>query len=848
MNKNITYIAVLILFGAASFFLMKDTVKMNKYSSRMEMEENEEYASPDRPDAAEDWYYSQRAYPLGYIPDNWRENAMMHINKFNKISGAKSLSWTELGPDNIGGRVRAIAVNPTDPNIVYAGSVSGGVWKTTNGGTSWRPLKDFMENLAVCAIVIDPANSSIIYAGTGEGFNNSDSRRGEGIFKSTDAGATWVRISSTVNSNFYYVNRMAFDKVSHTLWVATRRGLYKSTNGTDFTNVLGNSDTYNAMDVDIAYTSPVSIFVTVGHFSQSTLYRSTDAGATFTSNFTLTGAGRIEFAVSSSNPNVSYMSMMSASKRSILYMGYTTNNGNTWTKIKTAGPSYGGDSTYTGGQGWYDNIVAVDPADPNTLFCGGIDVWKTSDHGTSWKQISNWYQVSGYQYIHADNHAIEFAPSNSNIIYVGNDGGVFKSTDRGVTFTDVNNGLAITQFYYGAVAPSGTKYYGGTQDNGTLASNGSKQWYDILGGDGGATEVDYANPNTIYMEYVYLAVFKSTDGGGSYNKVINGIPTNGGYWDGTNERCAFIAPFILDPNSHNTLLAGTYRLWRTTDGAANWTSISPDLTTGGTGSSGPTISTIAVAKNASEVIFVGCSNGIVQRTIDGGTTWQKISTGLPSAYCSRIVVDPNNAERVYAVFSGFLDGKKVFASTDAGDTWTNISSDLPNIPVNCAFVNPSNQNNIVIGTDLGIFETSNNGGTWVQSNNGLANVAVVDLDFRASDSKLFAATHGRGMFVTSIATGVQDSRQVVNQYQLNQNYPNPFNPETKISYTLPKQSKVTLTIFDSNGKMVAELVNGMQTEGNHNINWNAGRMASGVYFYRLKTDDINIVKKMVLLK
>ncbi|MDP4116180.1 MAG: T9SS type A sorting domain-containing protein, partial [Bacteroidota bacterium] len=164
------------------------------------------------------------------------------------------------------------------------------------------------------------------------------------------------------------------------------------------------------------------------------------------------------------------------------------------------------------------------------------------------------------------------------------------------------------------------------------------------------------------------------------------------------------------------------------------------------------------------------------------------------------------------------------------------------------FINPAAQDNIVIGTDLGIFESDNNGGTWAQSNNGLANVAVVDLDFRSSDKKLFAATHGRGMFVTSIVTGINDGKLSEMKYQLNQNYPNPFNPETQITYTLPEQNKVTLTIYDSNGKRVAELVNGQQAAGNYNIKWNANKVSSGVYFYQLKAGDMNIVKKMVLLK
>ncbi|OGV01409.1 MAG: hypothetical protein A2315_13335 [Ignavibacteria bacterium RIFOXYB2_FULL_35_12] len=819
------------------------------------------------PDKAMQWYYEQRAYPQGSIPVDWREKALIEIQQKNQLNkGTAALSWTQLGPGNIGGRVRAIVVHPTDPNLVYLGSVSGGVWKTTNGGTSWSPLKDNMENLAVCSIVMDPTNSSILYAGTGEGYFNGDALRGEGIFKTTDAGATWVRLSSANNSNFYYVNKLVIDQSTNALYAATRKGLYKSTDGgASFTGMLvgtGGADVH-CMDVEVAYTSPSTIYASFGLFNDASIYRSTDGGSSFSSNLGQSGQGRIEIATSASNPLIAIASFCDLTTNGVTLMASTSDGGDNWFTMTVPGPAFSGPDNYAGTQAWYDNIVYIDPNNSATLYVGGLDFWKSTNSGSSWTQKTNWYSQAGApQYVHADQHAIAFAPSNTNIMYLGTDGGIFKSTNKGENWTAINNNLFITQFYYGAVNPTGTTYYGGTQDNGTLKSTGSSSWTTVMGGDGGATEVDFSNTNNLYMEYVNLAFFKSTNGGATFSKAMSGIPVGPDFWDGTTDRTLFISPFSMDPNNSNIIVAGTYRVWRTINSAGNWTAISGDLTGDGTGSSGSKISTVIVAKGNSNVIYAGCSNGRIQVTTDGGSNWNLRNSGLPVAYCTRIATDPNNPSTAFATFSGFSSGNKVFKTTNFGVNWTNISSNLPNIPVNCLVVNPSDANNLFVGTDLGVFSTVNGGSSWAQDNNGLANVSVADLDYRLSDNKLFAATHGRSMFSTTIVTSVEEIKTTIpDKFELSQNYPNPFNPSTKFRYALPEGKNVKVTIFDLNGRRVTELVNNYQNAATYEVTWNGKndsgvQVASGTYIYRIDAGDpssssgqsFNQVRKMVLIK
>ncbi len=767
-------------FAFGFFYFNVDNIKtftMEDFRNyKIEKKKAESKLKNDQPDKAMLWYYQQRAYPNNFIPENWREEAYRHIS-LNNVSPSNSpnaLTWTQLGPGNIGGRIRAIAVHPTDPNTVYIGAVAGGVWKTVNGGTSWTSLNDFMANLAVCSIVIDPNNPNTIYAGTGEGFFNLDAIRGTGIFKSTDAGASWSQLSSTNNQDYYYVNDLDYDKINGVLYAATRKGLYASADGggSFVTKIYDtNGDDIHFTDIEIGYTNPITIYTAYGIGSQSEIWRSTDGGTSFQPNASVNGAGRIEIATSKSNPSVAYASLMDLGTSGTGMMAITTNAGGNWTTINIPGPSYSGASTYTGTQAWYDNILAVDPDNANILLAGGIDNWKTTDGGANWVQKTNWFSDGGAPpYCHADNHQIAFAPSNSNIAYLGNDGGIWKSTNKGDTWTALNNNLFITQFYYGTVNPSGTVYAGGTQDNGTLRTTGSSSWGSILSGDGGATEIDFTNTNNIYMEYVQLAFFKTTDGGATFFKSMNGIPSGPGPWDGTTDRTLFISPFSMDPNNSSIIVAGTYRVFRTVDGAANWNAISGDLTGDGTGGSGAMVSAVIVAKGNSNVIYAGCTNGRVQVTTDAGSSWNLRTSGLPNLSVTKISTDPGNPATAYVTFSGYQASSKIYKTTDYGSSWTNISGNLPNLPTNCVVVNPANGSNLFVGTDLGIFSTTNGGSSWVQDVTGMANVPVLDLDYRASDNKLFAATHGRSMYSAAISGGGGGTQITVLQEGFDQSF------------------------------------------------------------------------------
>ncbi len=841
-----------------SFLNINDQLltKNNSFLKWKIKQEKKEAPKFGYPGEAQQFFYEQRAYPLGHIPEGWKSSALSHIKQNNinlaKVSNAATLSWTELGPDNIGGRVRDILINPKNSNIIYVAAVSGGVWKSTDGGDTWHPLKDKMKNLAVCSLAMNPNNPDTIWAGTGEGFYNYDAIRGAGIFKSTDGGATWNQLSSTADSLFYFVNKLVFDKTTNTLWAATKRGFFSSADGGKTFKTRLSAKGYG-MDIEIADTKPTTIYVSFGLFNQSQIWRSTDGGKTFSQIYVSSkNRGRIEMAISPSDTNNLYIASLDLKTNGVSYIGYSHNKGISFDSLKVPGPSYSENSNYAGKQAWYDNVLSINPKNPDEIFAAGISLWKTTDAGTAWAQISNWYKGTPYPYIHADFHVVKFDPNNSSILYVGTDGGIFKSTDGGKYWQPKNYGLNITQFYYGAVDPSKNIYYGGSQDNGTLRSQSGQNWYVILGGDGGAVEVNYLHPNIIYAEYVNLQLYKSTDYGSSFNKATTGIPVGKAFWSGTTDRTLFISPYSIDPTNPDNLVAGTYRIWKTTNSASSWTAISGDLTGDGTGKYGAKISTVIVARGDLKTIYAGISNGTIQTTTDNGKTWTQ-GTGTPNLFCTRIASAYNNAGTAYATYSGFSPGEKVFKTTDYGKTWVNISGNLPNIPANSIVVSPADTNTLIVGTDLGVFVTTDGGTHWTQHDTGLPNVVVMDLDYRSSDKKLFAATHGRGMFsapISGITEVKTDNNIIAKNFMLAQNYPNPFNPSTIIKYNLPKAGTTTLKIYDILGNEVATLVNGFQKAGSHSITFSASnfKLASGIYIYRLQSNGYSASKKMMLLK
>jgi subtilase family serine protease/photosystem II stability/assembly factor-like uncharacterized protein len=718
-------------------------------------------------------------------------------------------AWTPLGPGNIGGRTRALVVDPADPRVLYAGGVAGGVWKTTNGGSSWTALTDtLLPNLAIASLAIDPAHPNVVYAGTGEGVFNGDAVRGAGIFKTSDGGASWTQLATTANRDFFFVNRIvAFS--TGTVLAATGTGLWRSINaGATWTRVIDGTGVHGCLDVVAA---PTYVLASCGTFAPAVLYRSADAGATFTavlgpfeSSFPNFGIGRTSIAIAPSDSRIAYALASSILPGSPYYLGLdavykSIDSGLTWTPTVTNGdatrlntmlltnPVYAsfGACGFLGppvqffNQGWYDNAIAVDPTNPNRVWAGGIDLFRSDDGGFNWRLASFWWTGSSPgAYVHADQHTIVFAPdyATSGAMYVGNDGGIFKTTNGatgspttnvctptgvGITWTELNNDYGVTQFYHGAPYPGGETFLGGTQDNGTIrgaTAGGVNAWAQILGGDGGYVAVDPANPNLIYAENTNGFFFKSSDGGASFGLRMVGL--------GAPDDFPFIAPFTMSPNNSSVLWIGGRQLYRTLNAAEQWAQASTQLGCG-------YVSAVAVAPGNDEFVLAGTDRGCVfwntqathtNQLTNWGPRWP-INPGLMppaiSGYVSWLAFDPSNADTVYLTYSTF-GVPHVWKSINGGQTWTNIdgsgSTGLPDVPVHTIVVDPGNPNRLFVGTDVGVFSSVDGGAHWAVENTGFANVITEALATGqvGGVTHLFAFTHGRGAWRVALPASAPD--------------------------------------------------------------------------------------------
>jgi photosystem II stability/assembly factor-like uncharacterized protein len=686
---------------------------------------------------AAEWFFQQRAYPGDRVPAGYRFAALDVLERTGRpwprraaLAPGVTGRWNELGPDNVGGRTLALAVAPGRDNIVYAGLADGGVFKTTDGGLTWVGLNDGLPSLAVKSLVLDPTNPNIVYAGTGEGYFNIDAAIGQGVMKSTDGGATW-----TFSTPFaQYVNRLAIDpRAPATLFAATRTGVFKTTDANATWRLVFSG--HNCIDLTLDPENPQTVVIAVwdraANQTENGIWRTTDGGATWArvSAGLPRGdlSGRAALARSPSNPRILYAGIAQPNT-SLPVMGIwkSADGGATWNQIA-------GTPSYCGSQCWYDSELTVHPANPDIVFAGGLFLWKTVDGGVTWARSDTG--------VHVDHHSLAFGGSNRDVIYSGNDGGVFRSTDGGTTWSAMNYGLGGTQFYALAVSPTDPSItYGGTQDNGTQKGSGAGGFQQVLGGDGMVPLVDPTDPMFVYAESQNGGLARSTNGGISFTGARTGIVAA--------DRFNWVTPWVLDPTNPQVLYAGSHRLYKSTNRAASWAILSDDLTRGA-----GTVSAIAVAPSDGKVLYAGTSDGLVWTATDGGATlgsFRRIATGLPNRYVTRLGVHPTNPRIVYATFSGFNNAGgfagHVFRSADGGESWTNMSSGLPDIPVQAIVIDPRSSSTLFLGTDLGCFRSLDEGRSWEPFNEGLPNVVVDDLAFVGHTGMLRVASHGRGMW------------------------------------------------------------------------------------------------------
>lgn len=800
-----------------------------------------------------DWFMLQRVYPNNDIDPAKYEHARSVVRARVAEQSMLVPVWQSAGPTNIGGRITSLALDPTDVNVIYAGAAAGGAWKSSDGGVTWSNI--FNESSSIGALLLDPTNASTIYVGTGEANPGGIAiYPGNGLWRSTDAGQSWMSVGL---QNVGHIGKIAIHpNVSNTIFVAALghyrsrtqdRGVFRSTDfGVTWNRVLFVNDTTGACDVLIDPLDPNRILAamwtryrpmtySVIAGPSSGLWLSTDAGSSWaqiTAGFPFNDAtlGRTSLAVSGSSPNIMYA--LTANSASVRGVYKSTTSGLSWSQV-ASGAAFGGE-----GQVWYNNVVAVHPADPNVLFAGMTFFYKSTNGGVNWAN-----STSG---MHVDFHALAIDPAAPNRMVAGNDGGVYRTTTGGSPWTKSFN-LPISQFYAGTIDYSNPqRNYGGMQDNGTARTlTGSvNDWQGIYGGDGFYVLIDPTNPNRVYVESQNGGLAYSVNGGTSFTNGRTGIG---------NDRTNWSTPFVMDLTNTLMLYVGTYRVYRTVNGMQNWTVISGDLTNNSSNLPG-TITTLDVAQSNPNVIYVGSGDGRVSVTTDGGSNWQDISGSLPNRWVTRLTIDPDSANVCYITHSGYLQydfESHIHKTVDFGQTWMNIAGDLPDMPINDIIVDREVRPNLYIATDLGVMYSTNGGVNWLVLGTDFPEVPVHDLTFHAPTRTLLASTHGRSAYVVDLSefTAVHEgAEEIANRYVLEQNYPNPFNPSTAIRFTISATSRVHLKVYDLTGREVGTLVNEKKEAGSYTVSWDASGFSSGIYVYKLQDGENSISKKMLLIK
>ncbi|KAJ9638751.1 hypothetical protein H2199_006611 [Coniosporium tulheliwenetii] len=658
----------------------------------------------------------------------FRDIAFQHkldlIRRYGRGSGTRAgydpagagSPWYSVGPRNINGRVKSLAVHPTDPQTVYAGAAAGGVWKTVNGGETWDPLWNTQETLAIGAIAISTSSPNIIYVGSGEWTPGwSGNYGGAGVYVSTDAGVTWSK-RPAVQSRF--IAKLVVDPMdSQRLWVCGNRGLERSTDGGVTWTTLSSSF---VTDIVLDPLNPDTLFVAIGYDG---FYKSTDGGTTLTllpgspTGATVSTFPQVAVGKSGAHANDFIVIMMTTTVQR------STDGGTTFTAVP---------GTHGGIWPGWDDVIAVAPDDEDIIFWGGVALDRTDDGGNLWKSLP----------VHADQHVVAFAPSNLNIVYIANDGGVYRSADKGATVEKVSNGLVITQFYNVNFWSSLSNVMGGgSQDNGVNFTTGGLSWTNIYGGDGGWIIIDPVDPRIIYTESQNANIVKSTDGGRTWVRKIDGI-VGPRPWQGV---------MTMNPSDHLRIFYGTDRVLRSTDGLDTaWQECSEVLT--------GQVTAIAFAPSLSSRMYVGTTSGRVYRSDDGGDTqpWAEKSGSLPRRPITGIHPISNEGDVVVSVggLSGAASSESVYRSTDGGDTWTDVSGDLPDVVGNSVAVDPSNSSILYLATDTGVFRTTNGGTNWLAFDNGIPNVPCTGLIVDVSSKMLYCGTFGRGAYKLDINLGV----------------------------------------------------------------------------------------------
>ncbi|MGB0260031.1 MAG: T9SS type A sorting domain-containing protein [Flavobacteriaceae bacterium] len=675
---------------------------------------------------AEHWSHYLRSdgtiAPPSELWNAWEQKVQNEALTAN--NGVPTANWTNLGPAVVSnssvsisgqGRINAIAKDPSNPNTIYIGAPAGGIWRSTDDGANWTPLSDYLPQIGVSGIAVDPNNPEIIYISTGD--DDAGDSYSIGVMKTLDGGQTWNVTGLQFNNVYKGSSEIFIDPTdSNTVWVATSQGLHKTIDGGDiWFNVLpgnivdfrfqpGNSNTLYAVGYDNNNTSK--------------FFKTTDGGVSFTEIDTIPdNADRIILEVTPANPNVVYV-LTAASNYNFQGVYKSTDGGESFAKTAE------NDDIFQSSQAWYDMALTVSDVDPNIVFVGVLDIWKSTDGGDNFSQLNYWYNRTA-AFTHADIHFMRYF---DGVLYAGTDGGIYRSSNNGDAFEDLSNTLSIAQIYTVSTSrPNSGKLASGLQDCGGFALSGT-QWNSYHGGDGMGTAVDPFQEDWYYGMTQYGGNLYRTrvggSGGWSNREYITSGPTQGNW----------VTPMQFNKNGE--LYAGYDQLYVLQSGS--WQKVSNH-------NFGENLRQIELDPNNSNTIYVS-TNYNVYKSTNKGQTFSLIYSSASGYVIRSIEVHHTNSDIVW-----ILESDGFAKSTDGGASFTDLSAGMPGEFKRVLKHQPySDHDALYLGTTLGVYYYDNEVGSWTSISQGLPNVEVSDIEININDHTLTASTYGRGIWQTPI--------------------------------------------------------------------------------------------------
>lgn len=800
---------------------------------------------PSEAGAAFGWWAMARTFPDGRFYTEKYEQAMAQMHLEAQWRGGPV--WEPIGPNNIGGRTLCIALHPQDTNVMWAGSASGGIWRSQTAGrgaAAWQRVETGFPLLGVSALAIDPTNPNVLYAGTGEVYNLENSAPnvairttrgtyGIGILKTEDGGATWKKSLDWAYGDLRGVQDIQINPLRPaTVYAATTEGLLRSYDAGKTWKTVHN----RSMAVDIALhpTDTSRIFVTHGSLDDqdvSGIFRSTDGGKTFqhlTNGLPTEYSGKTLLSICTSTPSIMYASVGNAFNQVGLFS--SDDGGDTWVIFNSQNVcSY---------QGWYSHDVSVHPNKPAEISWVGIDAWHSTNNGIKVTRRSFWNKryfglvpagdpEGPSDYAHADIHQIHRSPKDPNKVYYATDGGIFVSYDGGLTFSGRNGGYQTQQFYanFGNSTSDPKWCIGGMQDNSTAIYSGLLSWTRVLGGDGQCAAIQPGNDAVMFGSSQYLNMYRSEDGGASFQYITP--------QEINEQNTAFNGPFEIAPSEPLTMYAGAQSLFRSTDMGDTWENISgPDFV-----ADDDVVLSIAIdPQNPNLTYFstapTATSEARLFKFEYGGAGLTPLS-GLPNRLCMDIAIHPKQPNTVFAALAGF-NVAHVWRSDDGGATWQTSDAGLPDVPTNSLLLDPDQPSQMYVGNDLGVWHSTDGGQSW-SLYSATAPQAMLAMHLSAAPGrKLRVATYGLGVWQTDMAPIVSaaEPRAGIDFQNIS---PNPAHDVLNVAFVLTQKENVTLEVLDLSGRTLQTLLLGPLAEGRHEHPVEVASLPAGTYGLLLRS-------------